>query len=257
MVSSMRTSSTILGSIEANLKHEFERIRNLNYNQNTKGYSYEKILKEFYTQYLGGIFDFYTRVPLIDAGLEYETIFAPGENEFDVVATYRNAMPRMVLEVQGTSFIPYDATAFITEVKQTLTKSSLKEDLEKLGKLSKMKLGGNVHLPNVATPYSIGRPIRILLYYQREIDEGVLWKMLEESKDVCDFLVMFDQNKAFLNGNLPITKRIVADLKQTEGRSAVDQSYPLLKLMYFLTLSVEYPMVVNAWGVFENLFSRK
>ena len=256
-VCAMTTSANILESIETELKQQFEKIRKLNCNQNTKGYSYEKILEQFYDRYLGGFFSFHTRVPIIDANLEYETIFESGQNEFDVVATYKNALPRIIFEVQGTSFIPFDATAFITEVKQTLNKNSLEKDLAKMDKLAKIALGVYVHLPRIQTQYSIARPIRILFYYQKEIDERLIWEYLEKFKDACDFLVMLDQNKVLLNRHLPITKKIVEDLKGSEGRSVIDQSYPLLKLMYFLTMTVDYPMVVNAWEVFERLFSRK
>lgn len=135
----MPDKSEILKKIQAGFREEFDKIREMRYNPNTKGYDYEKILKEFYEQYLGNLFNFYTRVPLYDKELKCKNILRNEENEFDVVATYKNALPKIVLQRGKTPFIPYDSTAFITEVKQTLTKSNLNKDLKKLGKLSMLK----------------------------------------------------------------------------------------------------------------------
>lgn len=251
--------SEILGSIEANLRKEFDRVHQMHYNPNTKGHDYEEILKAFYEKYLGNLFNFHTRVPIYDSELKCQSIFRNGENEFDVVTTYKNTLPRIILEAGKTPFIPYDSTAFITEVKQTLTKSNFDKDLGKLGKLSKLKLGENVRLPKlgvVHTQFRLGRPLRILFYYEKEMKDALIWQHLRRSEDTCDFLVIFRKNWTVLNSHLPIAKQISSDLKKPEGRPALEQIYPLTKLMYYLTLSIEYPIMVNAWGIFETLFSQ-
>ena len=44
--------------IEKGLLDEFERLRNINYNQNTKGADHEKVLSSFLLKYLNGAFNF-------------------------------------------------------------------------------------------------------------------------------------------------------------------------------------------------------
>jgi hypothetical protein len=68
-------------------------------------------------------------------------------------------------------------------------------------------------------------------------------------------LVIHSEDKLLLNKHLPITKQIVLDLKGVSERSAIEQSHALMKFMYYLTMSVNYSMIVNAWGIFETLFS--
>ena len=128
-----------LEGIENGLKSEFNNLRDKHFNTNTKGYEYEKILKDFLASYFGGIYDFHVRVPLVDIELEALSVFSSSENEFDVVATYKTVVPRIVLKVHETSFLPYDAVAFIAEVKQTVTKAGLESDLKKFDKLDTRK----------------------------------------------------------------------------------------------------------------------
>jgi len=212
----MSNKPEMLDRIEKSLENDFKLIRGTYYNPNSKGYDYEDTLAEFLKKYLGNFFTFFIRVPIYDEKIDSENIFTAKENEFDVVATYNNALPKTVFEFRKRRFVPYDATAFIIEVKQTLTKSNLNKDLEKLRKLSMLKLGGNVYIPSIKTPFSIGRPARILFYYEQ----------------------------------------IVNDLGASPNRSVLEQSHALLKLMYYLTMSVQYPIIVNAWGIFETLFSK-
>ena len=177
-------------------------------------------------------------------------------NEFDVVATYNNALPKALFEFRKRQFMPYDATAFIIEVKQTLNKPNLNKDLEKLRKLSMLSIGENVYIPSIKTPFTIGRPARILFYYEKRMNEKLLWDTLAKSKDWCDFLVIYNEDKLVLGRHVPIAKQIVFDLKAQPKRSVLEQSHALLKLMYYLTMSVQYPIIVNAWGIFERLFSK-
>jgi len=226
-------------------------------NPNTKGYDYEDIVEEFFKKYLGNFFDFYRRVPIYDANLEFRKLFKDEENEFDLVAAYKNALPKIVMSIHKRAVISYDAVAFVTEVKQTLTKPHLENDMDKLRRLSLLKLGQNVFIPPIRTPFSLARPLRILFYFEREIDEKLLWGSLVKSEHWCDFLVIADENKVFLNRHLPITKQIVADLKRQPESSVLQPTHALMKLMYYLTMTVQYPMLVNAWGIFEKLFSKE
>jgi len=252
----MSNKPEMLDRIEKSLENDFKLIRGTYYNPNSKGYDYEDTLAEFLKKYLGNFFTFFIRVPIYDEKIDSENIFTAKENEFDVVATYNNALPKTVFEFRKRRFVPYDATAFIIEVKQTLTKSNLNKDLEKLRKLSMLKLGGNVYIPSIKTPFSIGRPARILFYYERKMKDKLLWDTLAKSRDWCNFLVVCNENKLVLSPHVPIVKQIVNDLGASPNRSVLEQSHALLKLMYYLTMSVQYPIIVNAWGIFETLFSK-
>jgi hypothetical protein len=252
----MSEDLAILEKIAKKFKDGFGSIRENHYNPNTKGYDYEETVEEFYKKYLGNFFDFYMRVPIYDANLEFRKLFRNEENEFDVVATYKNALPKIVMEIHKRQVIPYDAVAFVTEVKQTLTKPHLESDMDKLRRLSLLKLGQNVFIPPIRTQFSLARPLRILFYFERKVNEKLLWNSLAKSEHWCDFLVVADEDKVFLNRQLPITKQIVSNLKKQPESAVLEQTHALLKLMYYLTMTIRYPILVNAWGIFETLFSK-
>ena len=105
-----------LGAIEKQLTNRFDEIHSQVYNPNSKGFDYESILKSFFNSYLNGAFDFLVRVGVLDVDLDFKTMFNKKQNEFDVVAIYKNALPKLVY----SRFVPYDSVAFIAEVKQTL-----------------------------------------------------------------------------------------------------------------------------------------
>ena len=87
----------LLDGIEQELRNRFNELRKQKYNSNTKGYDYEKILKEFFEYYIGGAFDLIIRVGTLDSELKVMSVLKPAENEFDVVALYKNAVPRLVV----------------------------------------------------------------------------------------------------------------------------------------------------------------
>jgi len=115
----------ILDNIDFTLRNRFNEIRRQHFNPNTKGYEYEKIVAKFFEEYLGGVLDFHVRAALIDSDLKAFEVFSYGENEFDVIATYKSASPRIVLKVGDVKYIPFDSVALLIEVKQTLNKNNL------------------------------------------------------------------------------------------------------------------------------------
>jgi hypothetical protein len=251
----MLTNDQILEGIENSLKRDFEEIYKVKYNPNTKGHGYEKIVSEFLETYLGNFFNFYVRVPIYDSDLKCRKIFRDIENEFDVVVTYKTSIPRIAFEIKGTAFIPYDTVAFVIEVKQDLTKEHLQDDSRKLKKLGMLKLATNSRQIGINTDFGMKRPMRILFYYEKHIEESFLWETIKKFDDTIDFLLILSENKLFLNKHLPVTKRVVRDLGLSEAFSVIEQKYPFLKLMYYVTLSIRYPFMANAWTLFENLFN--
>jgi len=233
----------LLESVEGELGDKFSRLRELHYNPNTKGYSYEKILRDFLEPYLGGIYDFHLRVPIIDFELKTYEIFSSGENEFDVVSTYKTSIPRIVFKAEETAFVPYDAVAFLIEVKQTLNKAALKKDLGKLDKLNGLHLGNRFGV-TIGGRFNIQRPLRALFYYESEISDKTLLEVLNRNRGAWDLTMVFGDNTILANPSLPIIGK---------GKIAISKRYPLLQSMLVITASLPYPPVVNAWSLFENL----
>lgn len=241
----------LLESVERELRDKFNQLRNLHYNPNTKGYSYEKALKDFLELYLGGIYDFHVRVPIIDFELETFAVFSSGENEFDIVSTYKTAIPRIVFKAEETAFVPYDAVAFITEVKQTLNKGALKKDLRKLDKLNKLRLGKRFGV-TIGGDFNIQRPLRALFYYESEISDKTLLELLNKYESAWDLTIVLEDDMILANPSLPIIGKgaLVTEI-------AVSKRYPLLQSMFIITASLPYPTIVNAWSLFVELLKPK
>ena len=239
----------LLEATEEELKSRFYKLREKHFNRNTKGYEYEKILKAFLEPYLGGLFDFHIRVPLIDSEMEILSTFSLDENDFDVVCTYKTAIPKIVFKAYETSFLPYDAVAFIVEVKQTLTKTSLEDDLKKLDKLHKLEVGKRFGV-HFSTKYSIQRPLRILFYYESDIAEETLLVLQKKYQNAWDFITILMDGTIFGNPSMPI----IGERLKT-GKIAVAKSHPLLRLMLYTTTSLPCPPIVNTWSLFINLLS--
>lgn len=122
-----------------------------------------------------------------------------------------------------------------------------------------LKLGANVYQPRMMTcktKYSLERPLRVLFYYEKKMRDELIWQYLEKSGEACDFLIIFNENITVLNRHLPLTKKILSNQKGPKDHPVKEQIYPLMKFMYYLALSTVFPMMANAWGVFETLFSR-
>lgn len=235
----------LLEAIDESLRNKFHELRGKHFNPNTKGYEYEGALKDFLESYLGGVYDFHVRVPIIDFNLEVYSIFntKKGENEFDVVSTYKTAVPKIILKAGATPFIPYDCVAFIVEVKQTLDSSALEKDLKKLDKLAKLKLGERFGVM-IGGKFNVRRPLRILFYYESEIADATALKMLSNYGNAWDLMTVFMDDLVFANPQLPMIE---------VDRILISHRHPLLQLMFVTTVSLPYPPIVNAWSLFHNI----
>ena len=241
------------------VKNRFEEIRRLHYNQNTKGYDYEKICKEFFEIYLGSLYEFYIRASVVDYEGKYNVVFKQGENEFDVVATYKTAIPKIVLEIGHGIFIPLDAVAFISEIKQTLTKTSLNEDLEKFKKLSTLPVSQN-RMGSMGWRRRVrkgdewgdkfvkeGVPIpKILIYYESEIDEQFINEMLNSYKGFWDAIVLVKDDNLFLNPDSVLNYFFESD------QMISIKEYSLFWLLILISLSLPIPSRVLTVDFFIN-----
>lgn len=157
-----REAKALMEAINRKMKDEFERYEKIHYNPNKKGADYEKVVSSMLKDYIGSMFNFHERAQLIDVEMKYLDIFEKGSNETDVVATFKNASPNLILKIQDTAFVPYDAVAFIIEVKARMDKTSLAADLDKLEKIAKLPLAEGRFGISIGGQYNIERPLRIL-----------------------------------------------------------------------------------------------
>lgn len=224
----------IIEKVENELMNELREVMELPSSPNVKGEMYEVKISSFFEKYLGSIYDFHTRVSIIDfLGFCFE-VFKPIENEFDIVATYKTAVPRIILKHEGEvnekksefKYIPYDSVAFIIQVKQDLDKGKLKSDLEKLKKIRSLPLYPNRIPASVTYPNTlcIGgpsvSPLNILFYLRRRsISDEAIESLLKEFKDCWDFLVIVEDKILLINYRIvtilnKLTKENLQNLKR-------------------------------------------
>lgn len=106
----------MIKTIEGQIKNNIEAFKYLNYNPNTKGADYEKVICDLLNTYLSSRFEFYTRAQIVDRGLKHRRIFQRGFREIDVVGTFNTTAPKIVLKAGHSVIIPYDAIALLAEV---------------------------------------------------------------------------------------------------------------------------------------------
>jgi hypothetical protein len=104
-------------AIEGQIKNSIEGFKYLNYNPNTKGADYEEVICDPLNTYLGSRFDFYSRAQIVGREIKYTRLFKGRAKEIDVVGTFKEATPKIVVKVRKTRIIPYDAISLLSEVK--------------------------------------------------------------------------------------------------------------------------------------------
>jgi hypothetical protein len=234
-----KVAADLLDSIERTLTIEFEKISHLKYNPNTKGSDYEEVLSTFLKKYLNGAFDFFTRAGVLDDECIINNHLKEASNEFDIVAIYQDAVPKVVFERR---LVPYDSVAFIIEVKKSLTLPYVKNDLEKFEKLN------NIRISQKHNQSLLNRPLRALFYCESQIDIAELNKLLIEKELSWDICTILDKNVVIINRNLPINKMVFKSQEHIwEGKN------PLLKGMYFTCTSTNVD-ISKGWRLYWNLF---
>ena len=247
----LEEAKNVIDGIEKQLNNRFTEIRSEKYNPNTKGFDYELVLKSFFDSYLSGAFDFLVRVGILDVDLKVKSLLKPEQNEFDVLAIYKNALPKLVYQ----RLVPYDSVAFIVETKQTLTSTSLKADLKKFSKLNELKIDKYRLrlLPKLmgmpGKEVTLKRPLRFLFYYETEADDKEVHQLLcGEFGEFWDICVIFKENVVWLNSTLPLVYRQWKDVPCIR-----DVGSPLLKAMAYTSVSIE-GFYLDSWLIFWNLF---
>lgn len=239
----------IIDGIGKHLSDKFEELRPLYYNPNTKGHGYEKVLKDILNDYLGSIVSLHNRCALIDRKLKLLTIFTPQENEFDVVATFNNACPRIVLQKDPLKYIPLDAVAFLIEVKQTLTKTNLKKDLYKMENISTSETSGRFGV-TFKGAYSVSYPLKVLAYYEEQISKEEFIKILNKHREYWEMILLVKEDILYVNPTMPwVQKRW--------KKPVIEKFHPhaLLWLLLILSLSFTISPITNTATTLVNMWN--
>ena len=246
----------IIMAVEKHYLSRFKELYKLRYNPSIKGQGLELVMKEFLETYLGSIFDFQNHVALIDYEGKYYQIFSPGENEFDIVATYKTAVPKIAININNFKYILLDAVAFIIETKQDLTAQNLKHDLKKLSNLSLLPIHPKRMSIHMSGKYTINQTYipKILFYINKKISEKTLSYSLSTYTNAWDFLAIVPvQTEDICSSTLIINPKL--GLSKRKNEIIVIKGFALTKLICLLLLILPLPFHVNASSFFfKNLF---
>ena len=132
--------------------------------------------------------------------------FQSGEDEIDIVGTFKQSKPEVVFETDvgtGTmSWVPYDGVAFVCEIKSNLTSSSLTEDLKKLSKIRRLETAPNRFKNKQEGDFDVEEPLRCLIYDTEEIKDGTLHEKLHEFIEEWHILLIVESNTILINTSL-------------------------------------------------------
>ena len=241
----------ILKLMIAETKGRFEGIYSRHYNPNVKGGDYETVVRVFLEPYLEGRYSFHQRCSLLDTQLRIGEVFSDAENEWDVVGTYKNAAPSMVLKGEAAPIIPYDAVAFIVAVKQTLTQEHLKKDLDRYHRLSSVEYGKPS--ASVGGDATVDHPLRVLFYYEgTETQEQLMELVLYHS--AWDVAVSFKGESFIANGELSFTKHLTGG--SDKPLFIPPTSHVLPWLILYLTACKPQPLRRDTSSLLFNLLKR-
>ena len=200
--------------IQEQLRHDWEELRELY--ANSKGDTYEESLAEFLRSYFGGVYDISTKAAVIDQDLKcFEKFdFVTGDDEIDVVASFSQAKPRIIFETGDERaklrWIPFEAVAFICEVKSRLSKQSLEKDFKKLRSVSDLSEALDSRFgPSVRYDYSISDPLQCLVYDGESIADATLSEILLSNYSHWHLLLIVQNDVLLMNRNLPLSENFV------------------------------------------------
>jgi len=209
-----------------------------------KGKGYEAATQEFLEAYLGSSLEFHSRVALIDRNLTLLERLAHGENEWDVVATYKAVMPRFVLEAGDLRYVPLDAVCFIAEVKKTLSSTALSADLAKFSQIRGLE-SGDRWANRVHGRYSETKVLYVLLYDECGIDPRTLEQLLVDHRDDWDMLLILREGLLFLNAKRNVAALFARKEGPPEPAIVYFDNYPLVHMLMILTIMMTMPISMS------------
>lgn len=252
-----KEANKIANGIESMVEKKFEGYKNLSYNTNTKGYDYEFAIFKILKEYLSSRFNFYLRSHLIDKEMKYlETLSKKGENEIDIIATFKSTIPKIILKTDKTYFVPYDAVAFLVEVKSILNRQNLIKDLNKLEKIASLPINSNRFGGYIGSKFAItDRPLRILIYAETSITQKTLEYILLNNEFWDLIYVVKDRVTIGNKTNIPFIKFLIKEQNKpvNVNRIAYMSDYPFIFLLLLILMTIPDPNQVNIIDYFTRL----
>lgn len=222
-MSAEQDPNALLEGVNEKLRNQWQQHRRQAFNPNTKGAAYETTLKNFLLEYFKGVYHIRTRAAVIDRHLDCFEVFNAGENEFDVVGSFRQAIPELVFESGEMKWVTFEGIAFVCEVKSELNNTSLESDLEKLAKLKTLEYdnpkdrfpnqygGTRMYIKSdgpekkAAVKTTVEHQLKCLVYDNASISETDLRERIQTDPEIWDLLLVVDENVLFVSPNLPFT----------------------------------------------------
>lgn len=237
----------MIDDFSEDLQNNWSQIRKRQYNPSRKGDEFEESLKDFLESYFTSVFEFRMGCSLVDSELRCFKEFDSGQNEFDVVSSFRTATPNIVFREGNMQWIPYNGVAFVSEVKSHLTKSNLKKDLSKLDILQDLRGDPSDRFPNMmaGTNAMVPHQIHCLVYDKNEIDRKTRQELFYEYPDAWDLFLIVDEDKLLLNSTLPLAEDLFGRDRQEGEFQWCYIENGLLWLIVSLSVSIPQPPVVH------------
>ncbi|WP_435194703.1 DUF6602 domain-containing protein [Natronomonas sp. EA1] len=200
--------------IQQQLSRDWEELREIY--ANSKGDAYEQTLSDFLTSYFGGVYDINTKVAVIDKNLISFDVFdfVKGDDEIDLVASFSQAKPRIIFKTGDGNgelrWVPFEAVAFICEVKSQLTKQALEKDFDKLKSVSQISESiDNRFGPMIGGDYTISEPLQCLVYDRESIADDTLEDILISNHSHWHMILLVDNDVLLLNRSIPLSEHFV------------------------------------------------
>lgn len=196
--------------VQQQLSRDWEELREIY--ANSKGDTYEETLSDFLDSYFGGVYDINTKVAVIDQNLISFDVFdfVSGDDEIDLVASFSQAKPRIIFKTGDGKgelrWVPFEAVAFICEIKSQLTKQSLEDDFSKLESISRISESIDDRFgPMIGGDYTITDPLQCLVYDRESIADDTLEDILTSNYSHWHMVLLVENDILLLNRSLPIS----------------------------------------------------
>jgi hypothetical protein len=224
------------------------------------------VICDLLNAYLGSRFEFYNRAQIVDIDMKYTRIFQGGAREIDVVGTFNTTAPKIVLKAGHSVIIPYDAIALLAEVKSVLNRKTLREDLEKLGKIMQLRTFKNRFLIKKITGINEkvfgfkemrpDKPFRLLVYFKTPKDNTILDDLLSQYSGVWDAVFLVDKENVILNKDLPFAKALLKGRlsdRSPNSKFMIWKDFPFLMLLLVITRTIPIPPAVDVMATLLNI----
>lgn len=264
----------LLSTFQNQLERDWRKFRNIEGNDTSRGSSYESALSNILNKYFEGIYKIETNCSIMDMELKcFDEFRSSSQNEFDVVALFRQASPRVILKEGDVTWIPLSAVAFLCESKSKVDKGRLKSDLKKFQILRSIESDPDDRFPTkVHGDFNVDHQIHCLVYDKSEISNSTMTDLLEKYTDAWDIILVVETDTIILNSTVPyvdllrnqaIGTQMDAISSDTDGdvvRKIANPTHNFMSVsngfawfMIVLSATIPVPLAIQTTELFTNL----